>query len=417
MKFLKNVKKIHFIGIGGVGVSAIARMARLKKIKVSGSDQSISLLAEKIQNIGGKICVGHKKENINNVDMVVYSPAIQENNPELVYARKLNIPCFSYPEILGLISKDAFTIAVSGTHGKTTTVSMLAEVLIYSNLDPTVVVGGLLKKQQDNFVLGDSNIFLVEACEYKKSFLNLYPNILVITNIDSDHLDYYSSFKEIQKTFNKLIDLVPKHGHIVCNSKDVKVKRKIIDYTKEKIDFNLLVPGEHNRSNAKIVLAVGGLLNIKREKIVKILKKYEGTWRRFDYMGITKNNSLVYNDYAHHPNEIKAVIQGVREKYPDKKLIVVFQPHLYSRTKIFLNDFKKALNMADKIIITDIYAAREKNDESIHAKDLLIKKSKYIKETKNIIKELKQKKDSIILIIGAGDVYKIGEKLVDKDKT
>ncbi|MFH2013896.1 MAG: cyanophycin synthetase, partial [Patescibacteria group bacterium] len=139
-------------------------------------------------------------------------------------------------------------------------------------------------------------------------------------------------------------------------------------------------------------------------------------WRRFDYMGITKNNSLVYNDYAHHPNEIKAVIQGAREKHPDKKLIVVFQPHLYSRTKIFLNDFKKALNMADKIIITDIYAAREKNDESIHAKDLLIKKSKYIKETKNIIKELKQKKDSIILIIGAGDVYKIGEKLVDKNK-
>ena len=417
MKFLKNVKKIHFIGIGGVGVSAIARMARLKKIKVSGSDQSISLLAEKIQNIGGKICVGHKKENINNVDMVVYSPAIQENNPELVYARKLNIPCFSYPEILGLISKNTFTIAISGTHGKTTTVSMLAEVLIYSNLDPTVVVGGLLKKQQDNFVLGDSNIFLVEACEYKKSFLNLYPNILVITNIDSDHLDYYSSFKEIQKTFNKLIDLVPKYGHIVCNSKDINVKRKIIDYTKEKIDFNLLVPGEHNRSNAKIVLAVGKLLNIKREKIVKILKKYEGTWRRFDYMGITKNNSLVYNDYAHHPNEIKAVIQGAREKYSDKKLIVVFQPHLYSRTKIFLNDFKKALNMADKIIITDIYAAREKNDESIHAKDLLIKKSKYIKETKNIIKELKQKKDSIILIIGAGDVYKIGEKLVDKDKT
>ncbi|MBU2564129.1 UDP-N-acetylmuramate--L-alanine ligase [Patescibacteria group bacterium] len=412
MKFLKNVKKIHFIGIGGVGVSAIARMARLKKIKVSGSDQSISLLAEKIQNIGGKIYIGHKKENIKNVDMVVYSPAIEQDNPELIYAKELNIPCFSYPEILGLISKDAFTIAISGTHGKTTTVSMLAEVLIYSNLDPTVVVGGLLKKQQDNFVLGSSNIFLVEACEYKKSFLNLYPDILVITNIDSDHLDYYSSFKEIQKTFNKLIDLVPKDGHIICNSKDVNVKRKIIDYTKEKIDFNLLVPGEHNRSNAKIVLAVGKLLNIKREKIVKILKKYEGTWRRFDYMGMTKNNSLVYNDYAHHPNEIKATIQGTREKYPDKKLIVVFQPHLYSRTKIFLNDFKEALDMADKVIITDIYSAREKDDGSIHAKDLLTKKSKYIKETKNIIKKLKEEKDSIILIISAGDVYKIGEKLV-----
>ncbi|MCX6730154.1 MAG: Mur ligase domain-containing protein, partial [Candidatus Portnoybacteria bacterium] len=176
---LDHVKKIHFIGVGGVGVSAIARMARLKGIKVTGSDVSMNKMAERIQTIHGKIFIGHKRENLpQDADMVVYSPAITPDNPEMIYAKELNIPTYSYPEILGMISKDMYTIAVSGTHGKTTTTSMLAELFIYGNLDPTVVVGGLLKKQEDNFVLGSSKYFIVEACEYKESFLNLTPNIL-----------------------------------------------------------------------------------------------------------------------------------------------------------------------------------------------------------------------------------------------
>jgi len=418
-RFLKNVKRIHFIGIGGVGVSAIARMARLYGIKVTGSDRSEGVMTERIKIIGGKIFIGHKKENLyENTDFVVYSPAVKENNPELIYAKELNIPCYSYPEILGLISKDMYTIAVSGTHGKTTTVSMLAEIFIYSNLDPSVVIGGLLKKQKDNFVLGESNYFIVEACEYKESFLSLSPDILIITNIDNDHLDYYKNINNIQNAFAKLVSKTKEY--VICDLSDKNIQKaikgskvKIIDYTKQKIDFDLLIPGKHNIMNAKSALAVSQLVGIK-EKAKEILKKYSGTWRRFDLLGKTKNNCLVYTDYAHHPTEVKAVIQGAKEKYPDKKLIVVFQPHLFSRTKFFLKGFARALNNADKIILTDIYAGREKNDKSIHSKDLLkeINNSLYFSKFSDIIKYLKKEKDSIILIIGAGDVYIIGEKIV-----
>ena len=345
-RFLKNVKRIHFIGMGGVGVSAIARMARLYGIKVTGSDTSEGVMTERIKIIGGKIFIGHKKENLyENTDFVVYSPAIKENNPELIYAKELNIPCYSYPEILGLISKDMYTIAVSGTHGKTTTVSMLAEIFIYSNLDPTVVVGGLLKKQKDNFVLGESNYFIVEACEYKESFLSLSPDIPIITNIDNDHLDYYKNINNIQNAFAKLISKTKQY--VVCDLNDKNIQKaikeskvKIIDYTKQKLDFDLLIPGKHNIMNAKSALAVSELIGIK-EKAKKILKKYSGTWRRFDLLGKTKNNCLVYTDYAHHPTEVRAVIQGAKEKYPDKKLIVVFQPHLFSRTKFFLKTLQE----------------------------------------------------------------------------
>ncbi len=213
---LEHIKRIHFIGIGGVGVSAIARMARLKGIKVTGSDISQGKMAERIKKIGGKIFIGHKKENLGtNTDLVVYSPAIAEHNPELVYAKELKIPVFSYPEILGLISKNMYTIAVSGTHGKTTTTCMIAELLIYGNMDPTMIVGGLLKKQEDNFVLGQSKYFVVEACEYKESFLNLNPNILIITNIDNDHLDYYGNIENIKNAFAKLI--AKTKDYIVCD--------------------------------------------------------------------------------------------------------------------------------------------------------------------------------------------------------
>ena len=429
---LDHVKKIHFIGIGGVGVSAIARMARLKGIKVTGSDILMNKMAERIQKIGGKIFIGHKKENLpKNADIVVYSPAITEDNPEMIYAKELKIPTYSYPEILGIISKNMYTIAVSGAHGKTTTTCMIAELLIYGNMDPTVIVGGLLKKQEDNFVLGQSKYFLVEACEYKKSFLNLTPNILVILNIDNDHLDYYGTIENIKTAFKKLIEKVPNDGYIVYNSENTNImnvlktyrgKSRTIDFSKETADIKLSVPGEHNLKNAKAAIVVAKLIELKEKKALKILKNYTGTWRRFEFMGNTENGALLYNDYGHHPTEIQATLKACKEQYPNHKLIVVFQPHLYSRTKLLLNDFAISFNLADETIITDIYAARETDDHKIHAKDLVEAMNKnsgnvkYISGFEEIKKylELKTEKDDIILFLGAGDVYKIGEEMKKK---
>ena len=424
----EHVKKIHFIGIGGVGVSAIARMARLKGIKVTGSDVSMGKMAERIEKIGGKIFIGQKKENLpKDADLVVYSPAISEDNPEMIYAKELKIPTYSYPEILGIISKNMQTIAVSGTHGKTTTTSMLAELFIYGNLDPTVVVGGLLKKQEDNFVLGGSEYFIVEACEYKESFLNLSPHILIILNIDNDHLDYYKDIEHIKTAFKKLIEKVPDDGYIIYNGedknildtlKDIKTSAKKLNYLDIKADIKLSVPGEHNLKNAKAAFTTARLVGMTENTALKILKDYTGTWRRFEFMGNTKNGAILYNDYGHHPTEIKATLKAFKEQFPNNKLIVVFQPHLFSRTKLLLNDFAESFNLADEVIVSDIYAAREHDDGTISAEDLVkkIKNAKYIGASYEIKNYLEQnsKSNDIILFQGAGDIYKIGDEMVGK---
>ncbi|MBD3282550.1 MAG: UDP-N-acetylmuramate--L-alanine ligase [Candidatus Portnoybacteria bacterium] len=415
-RLLKEVRKIHFVGIGGIGVSAIARMARLEGIKVSGSDVSEGPMTEKIRDIGGNVFIGHNEKNLlKDTDFVVYSPAIGDDNVELIKARELGIPVYSYPEVLGLISRDMHTIAVSGTHGKTTTTSMIAELMIYGNLDPSVVVGGLLKKQKDNFVLGESDYFVVEACEHKKSFLHLSPNILVITNIDKDHLDFYGSLDNICSAFGELIKKVD--GFVVCDIGDKNV-RKAFDYagdiSAKVVDYrnigsvDLSIPGAHNALNAQAALSVGDLVGIDFEKGRKIIKEYSGCWRRFDFVGKTENDSLVYTDYAHHPVEVEAVVKSALEGF-DREVVVVFQPHLFSRTKFFLKDFASALGLADKVVVTDIYAAREKDDGSIHARDLvdLVDGAKYISNFSDIVNFVEKQKKSLVLIIGAGDIYSI----------
>jgi len=417
-----KVDKIHFVGIGGIGISALAKMMLLLKKKVSGSDISLGEAAERLREKGVKVSIGHKKSNLTkNTDLVIYSPAVKKDNPELLRAKELNIPTYSYPQALGLISKGKETIAISGTHGKTTTVAMVGEIMISAKKDPTIVIGSFMKKQKDNFVMGKSQYFIVEACEYKRSFLHLLPKILVITNIDNDHLDYYKNIQDIQKAFSQLISKVPANGFIITNPNDKNIKKalklsktkaEIIDYTKEKKP-KLKILGGYNILNAKAAIAVARLVGIKKAQIEKSLKNFSGTWRRFEYKGKTKKGALIYDDYAHHPTEVKAVLEAIRESFPNKKIIAVFQPHLYSRTKFFLNEFSRALNNIDEVIITDIYAAREKKDKTIHAKDL-VKKTKnacYISNFSEIKKYLINQvdKDSIIITLGAGDVYKISE--------
>jgi UDP-N-acetylmuramate--alanine ligase len=433
MNLQKDIKKVHFIGIGGIGVSAIARMMLMEGKKVSGSDRDDSRIIRELKKLGAKIYKGHHAKNVqrparHKPDLVVYTTAIDSANPELKKAKKLKIPTLSYPEILGLISKDKYTIAISGAHGKTTTTAMIAEILIDAKFDPNVIIGSLLKKQKSNFIAGKSKYFICEACEYKRAFLNLNPKIIVITNIDNDHLDYYKNLKNIQKAFSQFVSKLGKNDFLVYNSQDKnslpvakKAKCKIVDYSKIGKDFKGKIPGEHNIKNAQAALAVAKILKIKRENALKSLENFSGTWRRFEYKGKTKNGVLIYDDYAHHPTEIKATLRAGREFFGKRKIWCVFQPHLYSRTKILLEDFARSFRDADEVIITDIYAAREKNDKSIHAKSLGEKIKRYnknvlyLKKFADIEKFLKKKaKDGdVIMTMGAGDIFKIGENLLN----
>ena len=503
----KKIKNVHFIGIGGIGISAIARMFLLEGKIISGSDMSDSKIIEELRSAGAKIKIGHSEKNLpKELDLVIYTIAITDENPELKEAKRRGIKCITYPQALNEISKEKYTIAISGTHGKTTTTAMIAKIMIDAGLDPTVIVGSLLKSDkipevspqgakrgevspreffQTNFIAGKSKYLVVEACEYRRSFLNIEPDIAVITNIDNDHLDYYKDIKDIQSAFGEFTEKVPEKGYIVCDEKD-KLVTQAVNNAKAKIVFSnqftgnlkLKIPGEHNIKNAQKALAVANILKISPSTSLRALNEFNGTWRRFEFKGETDCGTLVYDDYGHHPTEIKATLKGAREFFKGKKITAVFQPHLFSRTKLLLNDFAQSFKDADEIILAPIYPAREAFDPTISS-DILTEKirehnrpgyqnnhpaltkagkgnscfgtptfSSLIKEeikpsenqilksppilrrsTKSargggvhvfsnfseIEKYLKEnlKKDDVLITIGAGDVYKIGESLLN----
>ncbi|MDQ3014286.1 MAG: UDP-N-acetylmuramate--L-alanine ligase [bacterium] len=422
-------KKVYFIGIGGIGVSALARMMMLEGKDVSGSDRSPSEITTELLKEGATIFYEQKAENINSlIELVIYTVAIPEDNPELVKARELGIPAITYPQALGVISSHKYTIAVAGTHGKTTTTAMMAKVLMDAKLDPTVVVGSLLNDTQSNFVAGKGNILIAEACEYKRSFLNLHPSILVITNIDDDHLDYYKDIEDIKSAFIELILKIPADGYLVCDLEQPhiaevakKAKCTVVDYELfGDVNLKLKVPGEHNLNNAAAVLAVADTLGLKRKDVHTSLEAFSGTWRRFEHKGETKWGATVYDDYGHHPTEVKATLKGAREMFPQKKITVIFQPHLYSRTKQHLKEFGEAFGDVDSVIIAPIYAAREPNDPSISADMVAAEINAHhvsamafpsIEAIENHIKT-SGTKGEVIMTMGAGDIYLLGEKLV-----
>ena len=446
---LEQANKIHFVGIGGIGISAIARMLMLEGKQVTGSDGSNTEIIESLIKAGAKIEIGQKAENVpEDVDLVIYTIAITEDNPELKEIRKRNIKAITYPQALHEISKNKFTIAVSGTHGKTTTTAMIAKVMIDAGLDPTVIVGSLIKKDKDsgfatNFIAGKSKYLVVEACEYRRSFLNIEPSILAITNIDNDHLDYYKDIADIQSAFHEMSLKLNKDGYLVADLNDkniILVLENLIckkeDY-KENFDKNLklLIPGEHNKKDAAVAISVAKILGLDLEKTKKSLENFSGTWRRFEYKGKSSAGALIYDDYGHHPTEIKATLAGARELYPDKKIVVVFQPHLFSRTKLLLNDFATAFSDADEILLAPIFPAREPFDASISSEILAerIKKhgqdnSLHLTQTNrsesnlarafsdfdSIINYLKSslKSGDVLITMGAGEQYKVGESLL-----
>lgn len=431
-EFLKKLNTVHFIGIGGIGVSALVRFFIGKGIKATGSDRDGSMITDELEKLGVKVFVGHNASNISeDVSAVVYSPAIPDSNPEIQFAREHNIPTYSYPEALGLISEGMRTVAVSGTHGKTTTTAMITEMLVGNKMDPTAIVGSLLKGANSNFVSGKSDLFVVEACEYKRSFLCLSPEVLIITNIDNDHLDYYKDIDDIISAFHQIAVMVPAHGYIIADMRDKNVGKalegvdaKIIDYSKigDISTFNLSVSGEHNIKNAQAALAVAEILNIPYDNALSELRKFSGTWRRMEYKGELASGVKIYDDYAHHPTEIKATLQGFRSEFPDAEIRVVFQPHLYSRTKLLLDDFSESFFDASEVMVAPIYAAREKPDPEIAAQILADRISQNypnlkvhafdnFKEIEEHLKESLRAGD-VIITMGAGDIYKVGDALL-----
>jgi UDP-N-acetylmuramate--alanine ligase len=302
---------------------------------------------------------------------------------------------------------------------------MIAKILIDLGMDPTVIVGSLLKEQKSNFISGKSKYFIVEACEYRRSFLNIEPKILVITNIDNDHLDYYKDIKDIQSAFHEMAMKVPEDGYIVYFSNDPLVYEVLQGVKAKKVDaldsyshnMKIAVPGEHNKKDGAMALTVACLLKIDKEKAVEKLSTFSGTWRRFEYKGQTKSGALVYDDYGHHPTEIKATLAGAREYFGNKKIKVVFQPHLFSRTKLLLDDFAHAFSDADEVILAPIYPAREAFDSSISSEILAEKigpKAKSFPDFSIIEKYLLDSlsENDILMIVGAGDIYKVGEEIL-----
>ena len=414
---LRDYKNVHCIGIGGIGLSAIARYCHSNGANVSGSDGSSSRITDDLQKDGIKVFIGHDSSQVGgDVDLVIYSIAVTDSNPELIEAKSRGIKCMSYPEALGTLTQEYTTIAVCGTHGKTTTTAMIASMLKACGKSPTVIVGSLLSDGGTNFIKGDSEYLVVEACEYKRSFLNLHPTHIVVTNIDEDHLDYYKDLADIQNAFQEFANKLPSNGFLIThndvslNSSAKKVNADVLDGK----NIELSVLGEHNKRNAQLALSLALSLGLLEQDARNGLKSFAGTWRRLEYMG-TQKGAIMYDDYGHHPTEIMATLQAIREKYPSGKfkLVAVFQPHLYSRTKLLLNEFAGAFTLADKICVLPIYAAREKDDGTISSHDLVeeMDNSIYMEnfdEVKNYI-DKNCHSGSIVLTIGAGDVYKIHE--------
>ena len=429
--------KIHFIGISGIGVSALAQYYLSKKEQVSGSDLVPSEIAEILKKKGAKVSIGsNKAKNIPlKTELVIYSPAVKKDNPEFKQAKKLKIKLLSYPEALGELTKEHFTIAVAGTHGKSTTTSMLALIMIKAGLDPTVIVGTKLKEfSNSNFRLGRSKYLLIEACEHEASFLNYRPQIIVLTNIEADHLDYYKNMRNVLKAFKAFVSLLSKKGILIGNKDDANISRlsrKFKGYSlKQKkakqIKKILPVPGEHNIYNALAALTTAQVLKIPDKDTFAALTKYQGCWRRFEIF--TGKDYTLVSDYAHHPTEIKATLAAAREKFPDKKICCVFQPHQYQRTfllaKDFIKNFSQALNknQVNELILIDIYdvAGREGgvfkkkiSSEKIVAEIKKKNKSKnsvlYIPTIKKAEKQLVNKE--VIIVMGAGDIYNLSCRL------
>ena len=446
---------VHFIGIGGISMSGLAEVLLDRHFTVSGSDRVPSDLTRHLEGMGAHIMYPQSADNItDDIDCVVYTAAIHSDNPEYAAAQEKNIPMLTRAQLLGEIMKHYDnSIAVAGTHGKTTTSSMISQILLEGPKDPTLSIGGIFKAINSNIHVGNSDLFLTEACEYTNSFLQLYAKYSVILNVEAEHLDFFKDINDIRKSFHQFAADTKADGAVVINNEipDYQelvegIKAKVItvgfdeaaDYHAADITYDetgearfrvvgfgkdlgeivLSVPGRHNVGNALAAIAVARELGFDMETIAAGLKKFGGAKRRFEYKG-KYHGATVVDDYAHHPTEVRASLDAA-QKYPHKRLVVVFQPHTYTRTKAFLDDFAKALSVADQVVLAEIFPAREKDIYGVHSIDLC----KRICElgtpcecfpSFDEIEKFLQKNiidGDLLITMGAGDVYKIGENLL-----
>jgi UDP-N-acetylmuramate--alanine ligase len=452
MKVFSKAKHIFFTGIGGIGMSGIAEICLESGFKVSGSDRELSDITEYLKDRGAIIYSGHSKDNIRNIDVLVYSSAIPANNPERQEALQQRIPVIRRAEMLAEIMRMKYGIAIAGTHGKTTTTSICAEIFIASQVDPTVVVGGRLKSLKTNARIGFGDFFITEADEFDRSFLALSPTFAVITSVDTDHLDCYSDFTDIKDSFVQFANKVSFYGAVICCNDD-PVIREILpqfnkstltyglgegaDYRAENIKYSgahsyfdvtlkgqiigkldLPIPGKHNIKNTLAALAIALEVGISFEMAKKSIEKFQGVERRFEIKANVDNITIV-DDYAHHPTEVKATLDSAKQ-IEHKRTIVIFQPHLYSRTRDFYHEFAGELSLCDLLIITEIYPAREKPLAGVSSALIVNEVQRlgfdqvhYIPDKSKIIEYLIDEvcPGDLVIFMGAGDIYKYAQEL------
>lgn len=451
----KSPIHVHFIGIGGISMSGLAEILLNENFTVSGSDNQETPLTQHLVQKGARLYYKQSASNIDsNIDLVVYTAAIKEENEELKAVRALDIPTLTRAQFLGqLMSNYKMPIAVSGTHGKTTTTSMISHVLLEGALDPTISVGGILPAIGGNIRVGNSETFITEACEYTNSFLNFAPMVSIILNVEEDHMDYFKDINEIRESFHNFAKILPNDGHLVINGEidavetiynsltcnvitygldgDYNYAAKDISYNDAgltEFDFykngefithiQLSVSGRHNVSNALSAIATGEILGIDLSTIQKGLLSFKGTDRRFEYKG-TFQNVTVIDDYAHHPTEIDATLEAVNH-YPHNDLWVIFQPHTYTRTKAFFEEFAQSLSGIPHLILTDIFAARETDTLGVSSEQLATRIKElgcdvtYIPDFNDIENHLKSncKNGDLLITMGAGNVVDIGDVLI-----
>ncbi|MBR4759298.1 MAG: UDP-N-acetylmuramate--L-alanine ligase [Lachnospiraceae bacterium] len=482
----QSPKHVHFIGIGGISMSGLAQVLLSKGFTVSGSDAAESVLTGRLREDGATIYIGQRASNITDgIDVVVYTAAIHEDNPEFAECKNRDLPMLTRAQLLGQLMKNyEVPVAISGTHGKTTTTSMLSEALMAMGSDPTLSVGGMLKSIGGNIRIGNSGIFVAEACEYTNSFLSFFPRVGIILNIDADHLDFFKDLDDIRASFQKFAALLPENGLLLINGEIPDIEGFTKDLSCSVLTFRVLdgqdgapadiyatdlsfdeqghpsflfhmnakklamaqktlgaasyipegtkdtdtisfpvtlgVVGRHNVSNALSVIATALAMGGDPAVITKAVGAFTGTDRRFEYKGKVGDVTII-DDYAHHPTEIKATLQAAA-KYPHKTLRVVFQPHTYTRTKALMGEFAQALSLADEVVLADIYAARETDTLGISSATLQKEIEKLgttcsyfptFDEIENFLLK-KSEPGDVLITMGAGDVYKIGEKLLGK---
>ncbi len=453
---LKEINNIHIIGIGGIGISAIAKFLFKLNKRVIGSDLAKSEVTNNLEKLGLKIYLKHSEDNLlNDTDLIIYSAAVPKDNPERLKGKKIGISEITYGQFLGDLSKKYEAIAVTGTNGKTTTSAILGNTFIDLELDPTVIIGSLLKKFDGNLYLGKSDYLIMEADEYMANMLKIDPTHIILTSIEEDHLDYYKDINDIIKHFQIFVDKLTDSGYLIYNGDDLNIKKLYLPgnsyscgqddtslyYYKELIiengkqsfkafferkllgGFELIIPGEYNVLNSLMVIALAHRLKLNLEKVKESLNSFTGLWRRFEVLGEIDNNVLIVSDYTHHPEAIQKTLKAAKDFYPDRRLFLVYQPHQHDRTKKLFNDFVRAFDYADFTILHEIYDVAGRKyvgDDQVSSNDIVkqinrdnVIYSNTFESTKKLIKDNIEPND-LLLIMGAGDIDQIARDIYDQ---